>query len=249
MNVYIKSYNNFPVLHEGVICLEEFKNRISDIYLYEEFDEIPLNRNTLLIAPIDDTKRFFKEMGWKVDMSLTFPLSIPAKYWGRYIQRFKKNTQNKYQLELFAQGFCYPLFIKPLNVKEFEPGIIKSSEELIQVLSSFSSNFPFIISEVVNFISEWRAYVVDRKLVGVFNYLGDFKIHPDYEFIENLIKDFKNSPISYCIDVGICEDNTTKLVECNDFWSLGNYGLSPKLYVNGITTRWREILTQNPVIV
>jgi hypothetical protein len=137
-----------------------------------------------------------------------------------------------------------PFFMKPNNVKEFTPTIIKNFNDLI----NYNDFNDFIISEVVDFVSEYRCYIIDRKIVGCYHYLGDIYQYPNLKLVDDMIKDFKSAPIGYSIDVGILPNGETALVECNDGWSLGNYGLEPKLYSRLLTERWIEILKNNPII-
>lgn len=74
---------------------------------------------------------------------------------------------------------------------------------------------------------------------------GDFRLYPDIFKVEQMTADYTKAPRAYSIDVAVQKDSgETILIECNDGWSLGNYGLSPKQYVRLLTTRWREIITK-----
>ncbi len=98
------------------------------------------------------------------------------------------------------------------------------------------------------------AYNTTIKCVGVYNYLGDVFKFPDPGFINECIKQYESAPSAYALDIGITSDcnfkgecNKNVVIECNDFWSLGNYGLSPKLYSRGLMLRWRELLDLNKI--
>ncbi len=47
-------------------------------------------------------------------------------------------------------------------------------------------------------------------------------------------------PSCYALDVGII-GSVTALVEINDFYSIGNYGLGPKEYVEMLMLRWSQL--------
>lgn len=253
MNIYIKAINNHPLLHEGWNCLEEFKNRkASKIHLYETFSQIPLDRNTLLIADIDDTKEFFDRMNWNVDMRITQPLDlISSKYWKRwlnteYVQSKGSYSRNHRRIPKEENG-DFPFFVKPAVTKVFPAQICHTEKEWKELYESLPDDTELIISEVVNFVSEWRVYVLEGKILGIFNYLGEAYTFPNIKVINKIIQEFKQAPIGYSLDVGVLDDGETAIVEINDGWSLGNYGLSPQLYTRLICARWREILEQNPV--
>ena len=64
MNVYIKSLNNFPLFDMGVTALQGFRENGTNVFLYEDLDEVPLNRYTLLVTSIEETKEWFRRMEW-----------------------------------------------------------------------------------------------------------------------------------------------------------------------------------------
>ncbi len=72
-------------------------------------------------------------------------------------------------------------------------------------------------------------------------------IIPSIQMIEKSIKDYTTRPVAYASDWGVDDKGRTILVENNSFYSLGNYGIEPKLYVRGLIACWREMLEQNPV--
>ncbi len=80
------------------------------------------------------------------------------------------------------------------------------------------------------------------SLIGLKHYKGDFGIIPDTTIINKAIKQYKSSPIAYSIDMGILSNGDSVLVEVNDFFALGSYGLDPILYARGIEARWNEIV-------
>jgi hypothetical protein len=48
-------------------------------------------------------------------------------------------------------------------------------------------------------------------------------------------------PVFYSLDVGTDSLGRTLIVELNDGYALGNYGLSPLKYTEMTIERWREI--------
>jgi hypothetical protein len=84
----------------------------------------------------------------------------------------------------------------------------------------------FLVSDLIDIDSEWRSFVYNGELVGLQNYAGDFTIFPDVELIENMIKDYKDCPPAYTLDVGINQKDGTFVIEAHAFWSCGLYGFS-----------------------
>ena len=59
--------------------------------------------------------------------------------------------------------------------------------------------------------------------------------------IENAIKEFTDAPAGYAIDFGVTADGKTVLIEVNDGYSLGSYGLMENFYAKLLSARWAEL--------
>lgn len=84
-------------------------------------------------------------------------------------------------------------------------------------------NDEYLISDIINIDSEYRCFVFKNKLLDIRNYCGDFKIFPNIDTINNIIKNYKNAPIAYTLDIGV-NDKDTFIIEIHDFFSCGLYG-------------------------
>lgn len=248
MTVYIKSLNGFPVFDMGMSALFGFKQNGTNIVLYEDLDEVPLNRNTLLVSSIEETKEWFRRMNWIENPEIpTIPHELSNfEYVGREI----RYRDMKYVRSLQEDSF--PIFVKPVNLKQFNAGVINNIHQIGWIEPNLPDDTPCITSEVIEILSEYRCYIIDGKCEGIYHYLGDIFQFPDSEFILKCIKDFKSAPKAYSLDIGITSYQMKRgkqniVIECNDFWSLGNYGLSPKLYCRGLMIRWRELLQLNKI--
>lgn len=60
--------------------------------------------------------------------------------------------------------------------------------------------------------------------------------------IESAVKDFAGAPAGYAADFGVTGDGRTLLVEINDGYSLGCYGLQHNLYAQLLSARWAELV-------
>jgi len=54
----------------------------------------------------------------------------------------------------------------------------------------------------------------------------------------------KQAPWAYCLDWGIDEKGRTLLVEMNDGYAMGHYGLNPALYARMLSARWYQMATE-----
>lgn len=82
----------------------------------------------------------------------------------------------------------------------------------------------YFVSEVIDIESEWRCFIYLNQLVGLKHYIGDFKLFPDINKVEEMILNYKNSPNAYTLDVGINSNKEVFVIEVHPFVSCGLYG-------------------------
>lgn len=137
-----------------------------------------------------------------------------------------------------------PVFIKPKDSQKLFSGHwVTCFADLIKT-SSVDSSTPLLVQEIVEFESEWRVYVVKGKIYRCCHYKGDPLLFPDDWAVKRMVALFQESgeaPAAYGIDVGVVNGQTL-LVEVNDGYALGNYGLSSIEYARLLTTRWNELV-------
>jgi hypothetical protein len=95
----------------------------------------------------------------------------------------------------------------------------------------------YLISDIIEIGSEWRAFVYKQELIGLQCYSGDFTLFPDVVTIHNMISEYKTAPIAYTLDVGVCK-NKTFIIEVHDFFSCGLYGFNDFRYLPFMFYRW-----------
>ena len=78
-------------------------------------------------------------------------------------------------------------------------------------------------------------------ILSVRPYKGDWRKHYDYRVIENAVKEFTSAPAGYAIDFGLTDDGRTLLIEVNDGYALGCYGLFYIDYAKLLSARWAEL--------
>lgn len=135
------------------------------------------------------------------------------------------------------------LFIKPKEIKLFSGLILdgmnysclcdKPLETLLFAYAPFESEL----------VSEWRLYIQHNKIIDSRNYSGDFMISPNYEYATTVIAENKKTfPCAYTIDIGILESGENVVVEFNDMWAIGNYGIPNDIYLTALKYRYFEIV-------
>lgn len=150
------------------------------------------------------------------------------------------------QAKKIVQEQNQKLFIKPVFIKLFTGFVLdKMDHTSIRNVPDDTlvySYEPF--SEKI--ISEWRTYVHNNKIVDIKNYSGNLFQIPRFAFIKSIIEDNEkiNFPNTYTIDVGILDDfsNGNVVIEYNDMWAIGNYGVPNDYYLRMLKDRYFEIV-------
>ncbi len=136
-----------------------------------------------------------------------------------------------------------PVFIKPraLEGKLFAGHVISRFRDLIQT-ASFPGETPLWWSDALELSGEFRGFVLRGELVGWKHYSGDFRGALDFNRVEAALQKWHSRPVACAMDWALTAQGETVLVEVNDAYSLGCYGLAPHLYAPMLAERWREIV-------
>jgi hypothetical protein len=141
------------------------------------------------------------------------------------------------------------LFIKPFQQKLFSGQVV--DKYFISSLREHPDDLEVMVCSVIDdIVTEWRVYIMNGKIVDSRNYSGDFKISPNYNFVELKVKEYRHiMPIAYTMDVGVfskynsgCTTLTSFIVEFNDMYAIGNYGMPNDLYLRLLRERYFEIM-------
>ena len=134
-----------------------------------------------------------------------------------------------------------PVFFKPLeNGKAFTGHVVSAFRDLIRT-ASLPDDFPVLVQDVVRLESEWRVFVLRGEVLGVGHYYGDPLRFPDAGVIKQLLQTQRNPVAAYGLDMGVTAAGQTLLVELNDGYALGCYGLPPTKYARLLEARWDEL--------
>ena len=214
-----------------------FKQLGAKIIYFDDINSIPYAPDNIVVAYVEGTRDYFDLHKIKYPK----PLNIPEEL-KKFRYRLGKNMT-------FGEAKILPnekIFIKPVSkVKQFSSGIIKVSS--LNSLIDISNEELVYIGEVVEMQSEYRCFVNKGEIVGIKHYQGDFSIFPNFDHILMMIEEYKSAPIAYSLDVALQthksynEGIVTSVIECNDFWSIGNYGLDPLIYAKMLRDRWFEL--------
>ena len=133
-----------------------------------------------------------------------------------------------------------PVFIKPVEEKT-APGIVIHTQADLEDYKQLDPETEIYCSGVVNFISEWRCFLLYGKIVDIRFYYGSPDAECDRSVIDAAVKAYTNMPAGCAMDFGVTDDGRTLLIEINDGFSLGTYGLDETMYARLLTARWAEL--------
>ncbi len=199
------------------------------------FDALPLHPDDIVVGGVGYARKAFARLGIEVpDLEPVPPQLEP--FAGRRIWRA---TLGEVRQRVNAGE---AMFVKPApdQPKRFIGRVLSAFRDLIAT-AQFDDTLVVDCAEPVTFISEYRAFVLHGELIGLRPYTGDPLAFPDPDTVRAAIAAYDPAPASYALDVGVTDDGRTLLVEVNDSYATGGYGLFPIAYARFIAARWTEL--------
>lgn len=210
------------------------KGYCTQFFEYDELDSIVLDDDVIVVGGIPVVVRVLERLGISPPELVSVPDSI-----SQYARRKIWHGTIKEARDAVDAGS--PLFIKPMpNDRKLFAGKVVSNYRDLAITADFAADYPVVCSEPVSMLSEYRVFVLKGSIVGCRHYKGDFRLFPDFEVIEAAIKDFIDPPSGYGIDFAVTDSGETILVEVNEGFSLGCYGLPSLPYSSIIEARWAD---------
>ena len=135
----------------------------------------------------------------------------------------------------------WPIFVKPKQAKLFAGRVVTSASDLVAHVRC-GGDTEILCSSPVTFVSEWRCFVLRGQILDVRHYCGDWRCQVNSGVIEQSVTRFQDAPAGYAIDFGLTDKGETILVEVNDGYALGTYGLEYHAYAHLLAARWFELV-------
>lgn len=189
----------------------------------------------MVVGFVGDVLNALRNMGKDPPERMDYPLDL-QRFFGREIYR---STLGEVRFN------SKKVFIKPDKEEKLFTGIVwDNSPTARRHIVTEPDNLTVWVSEPVNFVSEFRCYVLEGEVLDVRRYKGIWAIHPDKDTVMEMVASFSSAPVAYSLDVGVLEDGSTRLVEINDAYALGNYGLNNTLYARMLIARWEQLVRE-----
>lgn len=237
MKVYIQANNdNLPHHFDAACALYGAIDLGLDYKLitYDWLDTInpELFRNNLFVGSVEFMRKIFDKLG----KSPRVPDNSNRE------EEFIKLSEVRTRIE---NGET--LFVKPKQIKLFTGMVV--NKQFGFSLNPYPDDTDVIVSKPFEseIVSEWRCYVrkniIGDPIVDIRCYSGDPFVIPKKEFILELFnQNILKYPKAYTIDVAILENGENTVVEYNDMWAIGNYGMENEKYVSLLKERYFEII-------
>jgi len=135
-------------------------------------------------------------------------------------------------------------FIKPVENKLFT-GFVLDNTMVYSCIKDLPDNTPVLVYApfTSTVVTEYRVYVHKGKMVDIRHYSGDFRLFPNFNILDLFLEENDDFPIAYTMDIGLLEDGQCVVVEFNDMWAIGNYGIDNDLYFKLLKDRYFEIMS------
>lgn len=147
-------------------------------------------------------------------------------------------------IEYVFAGEGPPVFVKPRAQQKRFTGTVLATPDDLASLEDTRPSTPVWCAEAVDWRSEWRMFVIGGQMVGQRHYAGDPALLPNPVVVAAALDAFNQvgAPAGYALDVGVLADGNTALVEVNDGFGLGAYGLDAAIYTDLLIARWAELM-------
>lgn len=209
-------------------------------FTYQDFADrkFELHKDHLIVGGIKPIREALVALGFEAPDNVDYPEELRS-FLGRTV---RPGTVGEIRRSINDHDMLdEPVFIKPMNAhKEFTGHVVYKFFSLLQS-AKCPSEFPIWISEVVKFVSEYRFFVHHHEIVGVGFYRGNPLVMADPKIVGAAAKAYQSSPVAYCLDFGVTEDGQTLLVEVNDGFAFGTYGLNAYTHAKMLESRWLEL--------
>lgn len=206
-----------------------------EIVGYHQIESIlpQLSLEDVVVDFVDESRQALTQLGISFPSLPTYPEPLlrflGRKIWISTIDRVASSPE------------YWPVFVKPRDdSKKFTGVLVRGTGDLVGC-GDMASDTPVWCSEPITLLREWRCFVRYGKILDVRPYKGNWRSHFDPRVIEEAVQHWPEKPRGCALDFGVDAQGRTVLVEVNDGFALGAYGLPPLLYARLLSARWTEL--------
>lgn len=221
-----------------------FRELGAELIPYHIIDEIydDVTREDTVLDYIDQCNEIFRKFGVEPYIS-DYPEAF-QRFLGRRVWRDTIDSISSTEEKWSAGNF-----VKPVKSKAFTGRIIKSLTDLVGC-GKCGENYEVIVSDPLEIAAEWRCFILYDRLLDARPYGWDlksesYKYHYDAAVLQEMMEEFvkwEDRPAACSMDICVTREGKTLLVEFNDAYALGAYGLPGISYAKCISARWSQLL-------
>lgn len=234
MRPYIQSKNGIPGGVNFFNAYQGFSEMGLECMLFSAADELASSRREdVVVGGLGVVQHALARFGVRPE-----PIDYPEDLAGFLGRRVWTSTID----EVSCSPDAWPVFVKPIDdEKRFTGVVVRGTKDLVGCGTS-GYNPRVYCSDPVNFIAEWRCFVRYGTVLDVRPYQGDWHACIDGSVVDAAVRSYTSAPAGYAMDFGVTDDGRTLLVEVNDGYALGCYGLQHNLYAKLLAARWAELV-------
>lgn len=240
---FIETAGNGKLGHEQTLVRSECERRGLPVELFTvkriHRRQLPLTRQCFVCGDMTVMQGAARQLG----LELPPPDDYPACLTPFLQRRVWRSTVGSIEEQIHAGG--REVFAKPAGRAKAFTGRVFSTFDDLRFLGVVSRREAVWCSEVVEWRSEYRVYVVGQDIVSIDHYAGDPAVPLDRAVVEAAASAYRNSgaaPAGHGIDLGVLQDGRTALVEVNDGLALGAYQIAASTYTDLVFARWAELM-------
>jgi hypothetical protein len=187
----------------------------------------------VVVGPIGPVRAALQRLGHAVPADLDYPPAL-LPFLGRRIWQSTVDA-------VAAAPETWPVFIKPAHaLKKFTGVLVRSPRDLVGC-GDQTEDTRVWCAEPVRFRAEWRCFVRYGRILDLRRYRGDWALAPDRRVVEQAVAAYADAPRGYALDFGLTDTGATLVVEANEGYAIGAYGLAPVLYAKLLAARWAQL--------
>jgi len=204
---------------------------------YEWIDDIDnledLGPTVGLAGYIGDVHRALQKLGKPIPENVDYPQEL-FDHLGR---RLWKSTLEE------VRSTIGRVFVKPVEHKAFTGFVWTPDMESRMRIVTHSDDTPVWMADLINIRAEYRCFILYNKIIDCRRYKGDWSVVPSRDILESAVESMKKvAPHAYCLDWGVTDEGKTILVEMNEGYAFGHYGLQPVSYARMLSARWKQMV-------
>lgn len=238
---FVEEQGNGRMCHESDLVARSLQRRGVKVELFTPKKiarrALSLAADTLVVGTIPVVQGALKQLGIEVLAPDDYPQALHA-----YLHRRTWRSTLR-DVEFGVWEGAPVVFAKPADrLKSFTGRVFRGTDDLYY-LGAASRRQVVWCSEVVEWRSEYRVYVLRDAIVSVDPYAGDPAVALDFDVVRSAVSDYRaaGAPCAYAIDFGVLSDGRTALIEANEGYGVGAYAIDEDAYADLLLARWLEL--------